>query len=85
MSKLPPTQFYQTLTTWIEDAQTSEHLPEYKVEKNCDEVSCYIPSENGMRFEVNVKFNNTDKCLASILTIDGQEVRSQVFVHLYLL
>lgn len=79
MLELQPSQVSETFTAWIEDAKTGKPLPVYKVEKNGNEVTCYVPSENQMRFRVKVKVDNSDKCLAFVMSIDGQSVHSKVF------
>jgi hypothetical protein len=82
MVQLQPSQVYETFTVWIEDAKTGEPLPEYNVEKKGDEVICYIPSENDMRFTVSVLVDKADRALGALMNFDGQDVHNRLFGEL---
>ena len=79
MLQLQPSHVYETFTVWIEDAKTGKPLPEYNVEEKEDEVSCYIPSENDMRFKVKVEVDRTDRALGALFSFDGQVVHNRLF------
>jgi hypothetical protein len=82
MVQLKPSQVYETFTIWIEDVKTGEALPEYNVERKGDEVTCYIPSENDMRFKVRVIVDKADRAFSAVMNFDGQDVHNRLFGEL---